>query len=94
MPFTLPHPSRWTGALAALAIVASSGIAAAQTYNADQQRLCTSDAMRLCSSDIPDVERVTLCMRRQKASLSEGCRSVFDKPVVSDISSRSRPQDQ
>ena len=46
---------------------------------ADQQRLCSSDAFRLCSSDIPDVERVTTCMRKHKASLSDGCKAVFDR---------------
>jgi hypothetical protein len=46
----------------------------------DQQRLCTGDVFRLCSSEIPDVARITACMRRQRASLSQGCRSVFGKP--------------
>jgi catabolite regulation protein CreA len=93
MSHHIPRPSRWSGTIAVLALVASAGAASAQTYSADQQRLCTSDAMRLCSSEIPDVERVTVCMRRQKTSLSDGCRSVFEKPVVSSISSRTRQQD-
>jgi hypothetical protein len=33
-------------------------------YTAEQQRLCSSDAFRLCN----------------KASLSDGCKAVFDKP--------------
>jgi hypothetical protein len=49
----------------------------------DQRRLCTPDVLRLCSSEIPDVERITACMRRQRANLSEGCRSVFGKPAQS-----------
>jgi hypothetical protein len=49
------------------------------THTAEQERLCQADAMRLCSSEVPDVERVTACMRKQKASLSEPCRAVFDK---------------
>jgi hypothetical protein len=48
---------------------------------ADQQRLCTGDVFRLCSSEIPSVERITACMMRQRASLSEGCRRVFGKPA-------------
>ena len=47
----------------------------------DQRRLCTGDVLRLCSSEIPDVERITACMHRQRASLSEGCRRVFGKPA-------------
>jgi hypothetical protein len=50
---------------------------------ADQQRLCSSDAFRLCSSEIPNVDRVTICMRKHKASLSDGCKAVFDRPEPS-----------
>ncbi|WP_375415083.1 hypothetical protein [uncultured Bradyrhizobium sp.] len=50
---------------------------ACHAYSPEQEQLCTGDAMRLCSSEIPDVERVTACMIRQKAQLSDGCRSVF-----------------
>jgi glycerol-3-phosphate dehydrogenase len=50
---------------------------ACQAYSAEQEQLCTGDAMRLCGSEIPDVERVTACMIRQRASLSDGCKSVF-----------------
>jgi hypothetical protein len=49
----------------------------------DQRRLCTGDVFRLCYSEIPDVGRITACMRRQRAHLSEGCRSVFGKPSQS-----------
>ena len=45
-------------------------------YTAEQQRLCCSDAFRLCSSEIPNVDRVTICMRKHKASLSNGCKAV------------------
>ena len=44
---------------------------------AEQQRLCSSDAFRLCSSEIPNADRVTICMRKHKASLSDGCKAVF-----------------
>jgi hypothetical protein len=47
----------------------------------DQRRLCTGDVLRLCASEIPNVQRITACMRKQRASLSEGCRSVFGKPA-------------
>jgi hypothetical protein len=46
----------------------------------DQRRLCTGDVFRLCASEIPDVDRITACMMRRRASLSEGCRRVFGKP--------------
>jgi hypothetical protein len=47
----------------------------------DQRRLCSGDVLRLCASEIPNVQRITACMRKQRASLSEGCRSVFGKPA-------------
>jgi hypothetical protein len=47
----------------------------------DQRRLCTGDVLRLCASEIPNVQRISACMRKQRASLSEGCRSVFGKPA-------------
>ena len=37
-------------------------------YTQEQEQMCTGDAMRLCSSEIPDVDRVTACMIRQRAS--------------------------
>ena len=46
-------------------------------YTAEQEQMCTGDAMRLCSSEIPDVDRVTACMVRQRAMLSDGCKAVF-----------------
>jgi hypothetical protein len=49
----------------------------AHAYTAEQQQLCSDDAMRLCSADVPDVERITACMQRQYSQLSKGCKSVF-----------------
>ena len=46
-------------------------------YTQEQQQMCTGDAMRLCGDAIPDVERVTACMIRNRASLSDGCKAVF-----------------
>jgi hypothetical protein len=54
---------------------------ASYAYTDEQARLCTGDAFRLCGSSIPDVDQVTICMRKQKANLSAGCRSVFDQPA-------------
>lgn len=50
---------------------------ASQAYTPEQQQMCTGDAMRLCGAEIPDVERVTACMIRQRAQLSDGCKAVF-----------------
>jgi len=48
-------------------------------YTPEEQQACSNDAFRLCSAEIPDVDRVTVCMIRNKSQLSPGCR-VFFKP--------------
>ena len=65
-------------AAAALMLGAMTGVSHA--YTAEQEQLCTGDAMRLCSSEIPDVSRVTACMIQKRMLLSEGCKSVFYAP--------------
>jgi hypothetical protein len=51
--------------------------AAGRAYTDEEQQACTGDAFRLCSAEIPDVERVTVCMVRNKSRLSPGCRVYF-----------------
>ena len=47
--------------------------AAAEVSDAARQA-CTPDAMRLCSDVIPDVARVTACMKAKSSQLSPACR--------------------
>ena len=51
--------------------------AASQAYTPEQEQACTGDAFRLCGPEIPDVDRVTACMVRNKSQLSPGCRAHF-----------------
>jgi hypothetical protein len=46
---------------------------------AEQRRACTPDVYRLCATEIPSVSAITACLRRKRASLSEGCRAVFEQ---------------
>jgi hypothetical protein len=57
-----------------LALVAPT---ASQAYTPEEQQACSGDAFRLCSSEIPDVDRVTVCMIRNQSQLSPGCRVFF-----------------
>jgi hypothetical protein len=66
------------GLIVCVSAVTVSNVSYAST--AEQQRLCSGDAFRFCSSEIPNVDRVTICMRKHKASLSDGCKAVFDRP--------------
>ena len=63
--------------LAATAFTLGLLTSASYAYTEEQQQMCTGDAMRLCSAEIPDVDRVTACMVRQRALLSDGCKAVF-----------------
>src|SRR5580700_10166494 len=65
----------WLATILAASILPTLGHA----YTAEEQQACSGDAFRLCSAEIPDVDRVTVCMIRNKAQLSPGCR-VYFKP--------------
>jgi hypothetical protein len=52
---------------------------AGRAYTPEQEQACSGDALRLCSADVPDVDRITVCMIRNKSQLTPGCR-VFFKP--------------
>ena len=45
----------------------------------EQRKACTPDVYRLCAGDIPTARAITACLRRQKASLSETCKAVFEQ---------------
>lgn len=44
----------------------------------EQRAACAADAFRLCGPEIPDVDRITACMKANKANLSGPCKAVFD----------------
>jgi len=83
--FAIRHFRTVAGLAFCLAMLPAMGHAFTQD---DQRRLCTGDVFRLCASEIPSVERITACMRRQRAHLSEGCRQVFGKPAEQSASAR------
>ena len=63
---------------------------AADAYTPEQEQMCGGDAFRLCGSDIPDVDRVTACMVRQRDQLSPGCRVFFrdTEPALTPVTAR------
>jgi hypothetical protein len=64
--------------------------AASRAYTDEEQQACSPDAFRLCSAEIPDVERVTACMIRNKSQLTPGCRAFF-KPEAESTVAAGRP---
>nr|WP_291866645.1 hypothetical protein [Bradyrhizobium sp.] len=65
------------GLLLVSALSVSMWPAASMAYTPEQQQACSGDAMRLCSAYVPDVGRITACMRQNKSQLSPGCRAYF-----------------
>jgi hypothetical protein len=57
----------------------TAGSALAELATPEQKRACTPDVYRLCAGEIPNVRAITACLRRQKTSLSEACRAVFEQ---------------
>jgi hypothetical protein len=87
--------------------IASQNVAFSQEYRgtAEQQMACTPDVWRLCGAQIPDVDRIVACLRRNTAQLSEPCRAVIeptansprrrdDQPRPYDRDYRPRPYDR
>ena len=55
----------------------SGGQAGGQVSQSARQA-CTPDALRLCSDYIPDVGKITACMRAKSAQLSSPCRAAMN----------------
>ena len=74
---------RWAVAsrahLALALTLMTTGSALAEIGTPEQKRACTPDVYRLCAGEIPNVRAITACLRRQRASLSEACRALFDQ---------------
>ena len=62
-------------AVAATALSARPNLA----FASEAQQMCTGDALRLCGHEVPNVQRITACMVKQRANLSPGCRAVMDR---------------
>jgi len=66
--------------LLSFAVVALAAWATpSHAYSDAQRAACTPDAFRLCSSEIPNIDGITACMRKNKSSLSLACKAVFDR---------------
>ena len=67
------------GLFLALFAAGSASAQSAAQATPQQRRACTPDVYRLCPGEIPNARAITACLRRQKASLSEACRAVFEQ---------------
>jgi hypothetical protein len=51
-----------------------AGAERAGAQSDEVRQACTDDAMRLCSDFVPDVPKITICMKRNYRRLSSECR--------------------
>ena len=65
-------------ATALLATLATSSTAFAQG-TPEQRSACMGDAFKFCSSEIPNVPRITACMKANYSKLSAGCKAAAAK---------------
>src|ERR1700733_12500332 len=81
------------GFLLAIALSLSFLSTAAHAYTPEQQQACSGDAFRLCGDAIPDVDRVTVCMIRNRSQLSPGCKVYFrgPEPVAARVTVARKP---
>ncbi len=66
-----------SAALCGLATGASA-MTQGPTLQDRQQAACADDAQRLCGDAMPDVDKVTACMKTKKASVSKKCADMYD----------------
>ena len=89
MTKSLSRTVRDTGlALGLAAIVSICSTGASFAFTAEAQQMCSGDAFRLCSSEIPNIPKITACMRKHRSDLSAGCRAVMDKDLAKGGASR------
>ena len=71
---------RRIGLALTLALTVSAGVSSSSfAFSSEAREQCTGDAFRLCASEIPNIPKITACMRKNKSNLSPGCRAVMDK---------------
>ena len=76
-PAWLALPTLAGVALLALSGVFSSAVSQGAQGTPEQREACTPDVYRLCSAEIPDVDRIVACMKKNQASLSNTCRAAL-----------------
>lgn len=75
----VPRPSLRPLALAVLLLAPAPALAQG---TAEQRAACTPEVLRLCGADIPDVARITGCLRRERARLGAACRQAMGGDVT------------
>jgi hypothetical protein len=46
----------------------------------EQTAACKSDALKFCASEIPNEQKITVCMKANVKKLSPQCKAMFRQP--------------
>lgn len=66
-------------ALAASLSTAALAATKSPTLQDKQQAACSADVQKLCADAMPDVDKVTACMKTKRAQVSPGCAKMYKK---------------
>jgi hypothetical protein len=76
MPTLIRHPVR-PGLLVATAAALIALAALDHAWAGSGRRAaCTSDVFRLCNTEVPRVNHIVSCLKKERPNLSPGCRAV------------------
>lgn len=69
------------GAAVACSVAAGPAFAAtsAPTLQDQQQAACYDDVQRLCADAVPDVDKVTACMKVKRSQVSAKCAKMYGR---------------
>ena len=79
-----PSSLRRLGLALIVAAVLPLSSSASFAYSQEAAQMCTSDAFRLCSAEIPNIPKITACMRAHRLDLSSGCRAIMDRDLAAE----------
>lgn len=67
------------GAAVACSVAAGPAVAATSepTLQDRQQAACYNDVQRLCQDAVPDVDKVTACMKAKRSQVSAKCAKMY-----------------
>jgi hypothetical protein len=60
-------------------VLATSSAGFAQQGTPEQRSACMGDAFKFCAAEIPNVPKITACMRANASKLSPACKAAVAK---------------
>ena len=73
------HPISPSLAFAVLGGIMVMSVPAGAQGTPEQRAACQGDAERLCGQYVPDIDRITACMKQNRRNLSPRCRIFFER---------------